>query len=302
MPIPTGPGIPDEYIVIDGQQRLTTIFTLLSALRNQINEIEPNYPNKDEIDEGYLINKFRPEYKYKLIPTQADRIIFNTLIDESEPLIDSEHMLFKVYKFFKEELSKLDNIEDLVEYKDALLGRFKVVDIYLEKDDDPYLIFESLNGTGEPLTQADLVRNYLFMRLDQNNLYSQEKYYQEYWYPMQQNLNKNLEYFIRHFLSMNGVLPNFNKIYTIFREKYDVEVNNQEDIVKLMDELHRFASYYVKFLNPEKENDKNLRSYFEKFKRLEVTTPYPLLLALYNDYAKKDGAEGKIELDTFLDI
>lgn len=66
MPIPTGPGIPNEYIVIDGQQRLTTIFTLLAALRNQMIHIDSNYPNRDEIDEQYLINKFRPEYRYKL--------------------------------------------------------------------------------------------------------------------------------------------------------------------------------------------------------------------------------------------
>ena len=300
MPIPTGPGIPNEYIVIDGQQRLTTIFTLLAALRNQMIHINSNYPNKDEIDEDYLINKFRPEFRYKLIPTQADRTILYTIIDEIDPLIDSEHMLFKVYTFFRNKLSKLNTIDEIIEYKDALLARFSVVDIYLEDGDDPYLIFESLNGTGEPLTQADLVRNYLFMRLDQNDQDSMEKYYKKFWYPMQQNLQDNLEYFIRHFLSINGVLPNFNKIYTIFKEKYDAEAENEDDIIELMEELHRYAGYYVKFLNPEKENDGNLRSYFEKFKRLEVTTPYPLLLALYNDYAKENGAKGKINADSFL--
>lgn len=201
MPIPTGPGIPDEYIVIDGQQRLTTIFTLLAALRNQIVNIDPDYPNRDEIDEYYLINKFLPEYRYKLIPTQADRKMLFTIIDETNPLLDSEHMLFKVYNFFKDKFARIKNISDLINYRDALLARFLVVDIYLEEGDDPYLIFESLNGTGEPLTQADLVRNYLFMRLNPNDQIIQKKYYDKFWYPMQQDLQNNLEYFIRHYLS-----------------------------------------------------------------------------------------------------
>ncbi|WP_321422671.1 DUF262 domain-containing protein [uncultured Methanobacterium sp.] len=301
MPIPTGPGIPDEYIVIDGQQRLTTIFTLLIALRNQIISLDPDYPNKDEIDEMYLINKFQPQFKYKLAPTQADRTIFNTLIDDLNPFIDNSHMLFDVYSYFKSEFSLLGNIDKLIEYKDALLSRFMVVDIYLESGDDPYLIFESLNGTGKPLTQSDLIRNYLFMKFDQNDQESQEKYYRKLWYPMQQELQDNLEYFIRHFLSINGVLPTFNKIYSVFKEKYDVEAKNQDDIIKLMEDLHRYAGYYSKFLNPKNESNENIRSYFEKFKRLEVTTPYPLLLALYNDYAKEPGEKGKIDTEVFLD-
>lgn len=284
MPIPTGPGVPDEYIVIDGQQRLTTIFTLLAALRNQIIDLEPDYPNKDEIDEYYLINKFLPEFRYKLIPTLADRKILFTIIDEIDPLIDSDHMLFEVYNFFRDKFAQHKNIAELIEYRDALLARFLVVDIYLEKDDDPYLIFESLNGTGEPLTQADLVRNYLFMRLNPNDQVLQERYYNKFWYPMQQELQDNLEYFIRHYLSINGDLPNFNRIYTTFKDKYDVEAKTQEDIISLMEELHKFAQYYIKFVDPEEEDNKKLKVYFEKFKRLEVTTSYPLLLALYSAY------------------
>lgn len=117
---------------------------------------------------------------------------------------------------------------------------------------------------------------------------------------MQQDLQDNMEYFIRHFLSLEGVLPTFNKIYTIFKEKYDSKAKNQDDVIALMEELHRFSTYYNKFLNPEKEENEKLRIYFEKFRRLEVTTQYPLLLALYNDYAKKDGTMGKIDVDTFL--
>lgn len=292
MPVPSSASSVSQYTIIDGQQRLITIFIFLAALRNRIIEINPEYERKDEINELYLINKYHPEDKYKVIPTQADRNVFFTILNEVNPVVDNNHLVAETYKFFKnEKLSKINDLNYLVSLKDTLLSEFSVVDIRLENDDDPYLIFESLNATGTPLTQADLVRNYLFMRINQNN---QQDVYNTIWFPMQQNLQDKLEDFIRHYLAMDGNIPNYNKIYTTFKKIVDNKAKSEEDVIDIMKELLKYSEYYHTFLHPEKESIEKLKKYFEKFNRLEVTTSYPLLLKLYDDYTNK-----KLSVDDF---
>ena len=172
-----------------------------------------------------------------------------------------------------------------------MLSKFSVVDIRLENEDDPYLIFESLNAKGIPLTQADLVRNYLFMRLNPNK---QQNVYDKIWFPMQENLQESLEDFIRHYLAMDGNVPNYNKIYARFKEIADKKAKSEEDVIDIMEELLNYSKYYYILLYPENESEEKLKRYFEKLDRLEVTTSYPLLLKLYDDYANK-----KLSIDDF---
>jgi len=291
MPVPSFASGVSQYTIIDGQQRLVTIFIFLAALRNRIIEINPEYEKKDEINELYLINKYHPEDKYKVVPTQADRNIFFTILNEVNPVVDSNHLIIETYRFFNNKLSTINDLSDLVSLKDTLLSKFSVVDIRLENEDDPYLIFESLNATGTPLTQADLVRNYLFMRLNPNN---QQNVYDKIWFPMQQNLQDYLEDFIRHYLAMGGNIPNYNKIYAIFKDIADEKAKSEEDVIDIMKELLKYSEYYYTLLYTENESEEKLKRYFEKFDRLEVTTSYPLLLKLYDDYANK-----KLSIDDF---
>ena len=291
MPVPSSASGVSQYTIIDGQQRLVTIFIFLAALRNRIIEIDPEYEKKDEINELYLINKYHPKNKYKVVPTQADRNIFFTILNEVNPLVNSNHLIIETYRFFNNKLSTINDLSDLVSLKDTLLSKFSVVDIRLENEDDPYLIFESLNATGTPLTQADLVRNYLFMRLNPNN---QQNVYDKIWFPMQQNLQDYLEDFIRHYLAMGGNIPNYNKIYATFKDIADEKAKSEEDVIDIMKELLKYSEYYHTLLYPENESEEELKRYFEKFNRLEVTTSYPLLLKLYDDYANK-----KLSIDDF---
>lgn len=291
MPIPSPAAGVSKYTIIDGQQRLVTIFILLAALRNRIMEIQPEYEKRHEINELYLINKFHPEDKYKVVPTQADRDIFFTILDGVNPSVDNNHLIIETYKFFIDRLSAINAVNELVTLKNTILSKFSVVDILLENVDDPYLIFESLNATGIPLTQADLVRNYLFMRLNPN---IQQNVYDDIWFPMQQKLQGNLENFVRHYLSMDGKIPNFNKIYATFKEAADKKAKSQEDVTNLMKGLLQFSDYYYNFLTPENEKEQNLSIYFEKLNKLEVTTSYPLLLRLYEKYTNE-----KISVDDF---
>ena len=286
MPIPSSASGVSKYIIIDGQQRLVTTFILLATLRNRIIEINPEYEKegRNQINVSYLINEFHPKDKYKVVPTQADREIFFTIIDELNPSINNNHLITETYKFFREKLSKIKSLDELVSLKDAMLSKFSIVDIRLESGDDPYLIFESINATGTRLTQADLIRNYLFMRLDSDK---HQEVYDNIWYPMQQELQGHLEDFIRHYLAMEGTVPNRNKIYATFKNSADKRAKSEEEIVYIMSELSRYSKYYSNFSHPENEPMKELKGYFEKFKRLEITTPYPLLLNLYSDYANE---------------
>jgi len=263
-PLPTSASGVSKYVIIDGQQRLVTTFLFLASIRNRIKDLAPESQIKDEIHELYLTNKYHPEDKYKLIPTQADRQIFFDLIDNKPVNHINYHLLLYAKDFFTKKLSEIDDVNELTSLKNTLF-------------------FESLNAKGTPLTQADLIRNYLFMRIRQEN---QEQVYKEIWFPMQEKLGKYLEAFIRHYLAMEGSIPNFNRIYSSFKEKADSTAKTSSDIIELMKNLAGFAGHYDKLLHPSKEGNESLKAGFNKLNRLEVTTSYPLLLMLYHDYAE----------------
>lgn len=292
MPTPGSASTVSEFTVVDGQQRLTTIYIILATLRDRIKELDPENPTITEIEALYLMNPHRPDHKLKLIPTQNDRNIFYKII-EGNDIKESNNLIFESYKFFKEIFANIDEISRLDLIKGTILSNFSIVDIYLEENDDPYLIFETLNGTGEPLTQADLVRNYLFMKLNPKN---QREIYDNIWLPLQifiegdkevetkKRKDKRMDNFIRHYLAMDGDLPTFNGLYITLKELVDKTTMGQEGVIKIMGRLHRFSEYYSKFLYPKNEKENELRIYFDKFDRLNSTTAYPLLLKLYDNY------------------
>lgn len=293
MPAHSGASAVSEYTVVDGQQRLTTVFIVLATIRDRIKELDPKNRIIAEIDDYYLFNLHYPEYKFKFVPTQNDKKIFFKII-EGKDIKESNNLLFESYIYFKEKLADINEIEKLDSIKNTILYNFAIVDIYLQEGDDPYLIFETLNGTGVPLTQADLVRNYLFMKLGPKN---QQEAYKDIWLPLQTFIDgekdleskkrvndKKMDNFLRHYLAMDGDLPTFNRLYITLKEFVDKTTINQDGVLKIMKKIMRFSEYYSKFLYPKNEKNNELRVYFEKFNRLDSTTSYPLLLKLYDDY------------------
>ena len=285
MPTVSVPEGVAKYLLIDGQQRLTTIFVLLILLRNKAREAQ-NGRFADEINNTLLVNQYKDgaDY-YKLMPTQVDRTTYQNLINGHSN--ESESLLTKTYDFFDKKLKQVEIEPEKL--KKIITSYFSVVSIVLDTDDNPYLVFESLNAKGKVLTQADLIRNYFFMRIHVNQ---QDEVYNSYWYPMQIALDDNLTEYIRHFLMMGGSIIKQGDVYSSLKES--VSTGNA---VNYIEKLKKYSTYYQKLIHPEFETEPELQKYLRRLNRIVVTTAYPLLLNFYNDYV-----DNKITKDEFVII
>lgn len=281
--IPTN-SIPEgvsKYLLIDGQQRLTTIFILLCAVRDHAKQIEDE-KLAAKIDNTILVNPYEKGLDYyKLQPTQVDRDVFHKLIRSEEQEQNCE--ILECYNFF---LKKIKQFRvDIYKIQKIICSNLSIVSVVLSADDDPYLVFESLNAKGRALTQADLIRNYFFMRIHAD---SQELIYEKYWQPMQDLLGDNLTEFIRHYLTKNGIDVKQSETYFQIKERI-----NQGDALPHLQDLHRFANYYSKLLTPEREDNLRIRKYLTRINRLEVATVYPFLLNCYDEWMQSRISESE---------
>ena len=285
--IPTN-SIPEgvsKYLLIDGQQRLTTIFILLCAVRDHAKQIEDEQLAA-KIDNTILVNPYEKGLDYyKLQPTQVDRDVFHKLIRSEEQ--DQNWEILECYNFF---LKKIKQFRiDIYKIQKVICSNLSIVSVVLSADDDPYLVFESLNAKGRALTQADLIRNYFFMRIHAD---SQELIYEKYWQPMQDILGDNLTEFIRHYLTKNGIDVKQSETYFQIKERI-----NQGDALPHLQDLHKFANYYSRLLTPEREDNLRIRKYLTRIDRLEVATVYPFLLNCYDEWM-----QGRISEAEFIEI
>lgn len=266
-----------QFLVIDGQQRLTTLLLLLAAIRDSAEEIGEEKLS-GQIHNMLLINAYESgEDKYKFLPTQVDKEFFKRMINK-EDLHEIENekgsLIVDSYQFFVKKLA--NTTVTLSELKKIITRKLSIVSIVLSQDDNPYLVFESLNAKGQPLTQADLIRNYLFMRIPPSD---QEDYYNRYWLPMQEKLGDNLTEFIRHFLLGLNINVKKNDVYVKFKEKVD-----KQEVETFLPHLSTLANYYAKLLYPNTETNKNIQDLLQRIHEFEANTAYPFLLYAYRDY------------------
>ena len=210
-----------ELVVIDGQQRLTTLFLMIKAISNHIQESEIKGDiNSKKINNYYLINNDEDsdELRPKIILTKGDKEILVNLLENKEISTNQYSKILQNYKFFEEQIlkSQIDSNEIL-----SGISKLFIVDISLERErDNPQLIFESLNSTGLELSQADLIRNFMLMRLEPKE---QEMIYSYYWYPMerefeQQDYENYFNRFIEKYLTIElGRIPNIGDVYSEFK-------------------------------------------------------------------------------------
>lgn len=271
----TAPSLP-KFILIDGQQRLATVLVLLAALRDHARQTgAPQLA--EEIEQTLLVNRFRDgDDHYKLLLSQSDRIAFQQVIHARTPR--PAHPLCQCYDFYAKKLSRADT-PPLRAVLSALVDRLAVVTITLAATDNPYLVFESLNFKGHKLTEADLIRNYLFMRIPPDQ---QEALYQQYWLPMQTDLGDDVTDYVRHYLIRAGAFVKQSEVYVTLKNR----LANSDARIALQ-ELATFARYYAQLRQPEQEPHPALSAALTRLNRLEVTTVYPFLLNVYHDYARQ---------------
>ncbi len=292
----------NELLIIDGQQRLTTITLLFIALRNYLND-EDEFLEKfsrQKIQNRYLINSDeKGDKKFKLILSEPDRDTLLSLIDKdrrkpSEPSLK----IMENFKLFEEWVSNTNKLETIFKGLDKLM----VVEISLEKGkDNPQLIFESMNSTGKDLTQTDLIRNYILMGLEPEK---QEIFYKKYWRAMEEDFKQDetlFNQFVRHYLTIKTRdIPNINKVYEAFK-RYQQERGIETEA--LLQDLQKYCGYFcqIKFKKEsDKKDDKNLNKALGFLVDLEMDVIYPLLLELYSDYS--DGVLSKADFIPIIDL
>ncbi|WRF71673.1 DUF262 and DUF1524 domain-containing protein [Helicobacter pylori] len=284
-------------LIIDGQQRLTTITLLLIALRNHSSEeveILEKFSRKHKKVESYLINSDKDgDKKFRLILSESDKDTLLSLIDKdrrkpSEP----SSKIMENFKLFEEWISEnTDKLETIFKGLEKLM----IVWIALKKEkDDPQLIFESMNSKGIELTQTDLIRNYIVMETE---VKKQEDFYNQYWRAMEENFKQSekqskredlFNKFVRHYLTIKtGKIPNEKRVYEAFKDYQQKEGIEIEDLLK---DLQKYCGYFCQIAF-KKEADKDLNKVLSFLVDLEMDVVYPLLLELYSDY--KDGVLSK---------
>lgn len=283
-------------LIIDGQQRLTTITLLLIALRNHSSEeVEILEKFSRKKIESYLINSNKDgDKKFRLILSESDKDTLLSLIDKnkrklSEPSVKIVENFELFEKWISENTDKLETI-----FKG--LEKLMIVWIALEKGkDDPQLIFESMNSKGIELTQTDLIRNYIIMETE---VEKQEDFYNQYWRAMEEDFKQNeklFDRFVRHYLTIKtGEIPNIKKVYEAFKDYQQKEGIEIEDLLK---DLQKYCGYFCQIAF-KKEADKDLNKALSFFVDWEMDVVYPLLLELYSDYS--DGVLLKQDFDSII--
>lgn len=277
-----------KYLLIDGQQRLTTIFILLVLLRDKLLQINEEM-EAEELNNTLIVNQYKKGADhFKLLPTQIDRQSFQQLVKFNiSELPSTTSQITKAYDFFERKFRR-SNVS-LQTLKKKITNNLSIVSIVLDSDDNPYLVFESLNATGRPLTQSDLIRNYFFMQIHSDE---HELVYENYWNPMQNRIGEHLTEFIRHYLMKDGLIISQNDVYITLKEKV-----NRMSAIENLKELYSFSKYYEKILNPDKEEQIGLRKALKNISKLDSTTVFPFLLNCYHEYANN-----KLTAENFVQV
>lgn len=300
-------GEPDKLVLIDGQQRITTTMLFLTALR----DVCTDQNIKKIINNKYLKNQNalneNGEYKIKLKQVESDWEVYkNIILEEQINEKQRESSIYRNYRWFKNELLKIQQeveLKDLIEYG---VNNFSIVTIQLQPNknswENPQEIFESMNSLGKPLSLADLVRNYLLLGLDAN---TQTIYYNKYWLKIEETLPKQVSNFIRDYMQMclgsiclKATEANHKKLYAQFKNMFQKE--NSEELLMKLKKFSVLYSYLVFDVSTENEKIDRVLS---DIKQLNPTTAYSFFMCLLNEWKKRTlTAQDIIEVFTVFKI
>lgn len=267
--------IGSEYEIIDGQQRLTSVSLLLLAIAKAIKagEIAAESPVlADKILKTYLVDEWQPtERKAKLKPIKNDMEAFDRLFGPPDNYIRESHVTQNYLFFYTSVVDSGVSPDSLFE----AIKKLEIIDITLEKDDDPQLIFESLNSTGLDLSEADKIRNFVLMNQSRD---MQELLYEQYWNLIEQETDFHVSELVRQYLTYKQAKwPNMNRVYMTFKEYVK---NSDETIEQILGDVLRCARIY-KRIKTSDAGSKQLNLVMARINRMDVQVVYPLLFALF---------------------
>lgn len=279
--------VQSPQLVIDGQQRLTTVTLLIAALAKALGDDEPvDGFSARKLRNYYLLNPEETgERHFKLLLSQTDKTSLTAIIGESEQPQNHSIRVRQNFELFEELIAGCK--DDLSAICNGL-AKLVVVDIALNRDqDNPQLIFESMNSTGRELSQADLIRNFILMGLEP---VLQTRLYEQFWRPMevafgQEAYNTHFDGFMRHYLTVKtGDIPRLDEVYEAFKSHARSIGATDAGVEPLVKEIRDYARYFCAMALGA-ENDPGLKLAFHDLRELKVDVAYPFLLELYHDYA-----------------
>ena len=276
----------EPLLVIDGQQRLTTVTLLIAALAKALGENEPVDGFNATMLQGYYLQNplEKGERKFKLLLSQTDKSTLISIVENSDQPKGYSIRVVQNFKLFKELIAGYGS--DLTAICKGL-AKLMMVDIKLKRgEDNPQLIFESMNSTGKELSQADLIRNYILMGLEPE---LQTRLYDYYWRPMefdfgQEAYGTHFDAFMRHYLTVKtGEIPRIDEVYEAFKAFAVTPAIAVAGVEALVKDIRDYARYFCSMaLGAEPDTD--LKFAFHDLRELKVDVAYPFLLELYHDY------------------
>ncbi len=289
----------EALLVIDGQQRLTTSTLLIAALAKHfetrgLGELLEAFSNK-KLRNYYLLNPDEDgERHFKLILSETDKDTLLTILQNTPLPAEASSRITENYALFQELIAANQGVLEAICQG---LAKLVIVDVSLDRaQDNPQLIFESMNSTGLELSQADLIRNFILMGLEPK---LQTELYKTYWRPMERAFGQaayvvHFDAFMRHYLTAKtGEIPNVREVYVAFKAFARGLKGDTRDLVA---DIHAYASYYCA-MALSTETDASLKQAFHDLRELKVDVAYPFLLDVYHDYK-----QGRLTCDEVLRI
>lgn len=272
-----------EFTIIDGQQRLTTLTLIYIAIYRHFLAVGEER-EAQRIYKTYLINEFAEDAeKLKLKPTDNNKAALAQMMDPEEAVkVSGYSRLIDNFRFFQKRIDA-SNVATVMKG----LSKLIFVNIALDRQkDNPQRIFESLNSTGLELSQADLIRNYILMGLPRKE---QEQVFRRFWEPIERNA-LNLEVnesrvsdFIRDYLTLKQKdIPNKGAVYAKFKERFPVP--SSPELMEALVEIRELSNVYARLLNPETETDAVIARELGYIRTLEINVSYPFLMPVYRDF------------------
>lgn len=284
-------GASDEFWVIDGQQRLTTVSLLLLAMYNLLKKgivVPAKTSLSERIYETYLVDKWQDDdTRIKLKPVKNDRTAFGRLFDDEAEHINGSNLTIN-YNYFYERIQKEEiTIDELFDS----LSRLEIISITLNQDDNPQLIFESLNSTGVALSEGDKIRNFILMGLPAKE---QNYFYEKYWNKIEVRTDYEVSAFIRDYLSVKQqVTPSMSRIYHTFKTYVE---DRELETESLLSDLLSYAGWYEILVKGRTANPA-LNACIYRLNRLETTVTRPFFMEVLRLHS-----ENKLSTDEATDI